>query len=88
VRPERSYAVKITGIVLVLLGLAAGAVCVYQMVNGEPPTVNQTGVGPHPDRPNMTVPLAVCGAAIVIGGLMIMFGGRSYYESNNPQVRN
>ena len=79
---------KITGIVLVLLGLVAGAVCVFQLANGGPPSADTPGVGPSPDRPNMTVPLAVCGAAVVIGGLLIMFGGKSYYVQNNPNVRN
>ncbi|HKB00834.1 MAG TPA: hypothetical protein VKD90_01385 [Gemmataceae bacterium] len=79
---------KITGIVLVLLGLVAGAVCVFQLTNGAPPSPDAPAVGPSPGRPNMTIPLAVCGAAIVIGGLLIMFGGRSYFEHNNPNVRN
>jgi hypothetical protein len=78
--------VKITGIVLILLGLIAGAVVVVQMVN-EPPA-DATPAGPRAERPNMTVPLAVCGAAVVVGGLLVMFGGRSYYVSNNPRVRN
>lgn len=77
---------KITGIVLILLGLLAGAVCVVQMVN-EPPS-DVTPVGQRAERPNMTVPLAVCGVAVVVGGLLIMFGGRSYYVSNDPRVRN
>ena len=77
---------KITGIVLILLGLLAGAVCVIQMVN-EPPS-DVAPAGPRADRPTMTVPLAVSGAAIGVGGLLVMFGGRSYYVSNDPRVRN
>jgi hypothetical protein len=79
--------VRITGIVLVLLGLAAGTVCVFQLVHGGPPTADTPGIGPPTDRPNMTVPLAVCGAAIVIGGFLIMFGGRSYEVTNDPGRR-
>lgn len=78
---------RITGIVLVLLGLAAGAVCVFQLTNAAPPTAETPGVGPTAERPNMTIPLAVCGAAIVIGGFLIMFGRRSYDLTNDPRVR-
>lgn len=79
---------KVTGIVLIALGLIAGAVCVFQMVGSGPPSADTPGVANPADRPNMTVPLLACGAAIVIGGLLVMFGGRSYYVNNNPQVRN
>ena len=78
---------KYTGIVLILLGLIAGAVVVVQMVQPTPAGAD-VNVGPSPDRPDMTIPLAVCGAAVVIGGLMLMFGRRSYFLNNDPRVRN
>jgi hypothetical protein len=80
--------VKVTGIILIVLGLVAGIVCVIQMVPPDAPGADAAVPGAGPERPNMTIPLAVCGAAIVIGGLLLMFGGRSYYESDNPRVRN
>ena len=79
---------KVTGIVLIALGLIAGAVVVVQMVQPGPPNADTPGVADARDRPDMTVPLAACGAAIVIGGLLVMFGRRSYFVNNDPRVRN
>jgi len=80
--------VKITGLILVVIGFVAGAICAIVLaqpnhLNSDVPA-NTTGAAP----PNMILPLAVCGAAVVIGGLMILFGGRGYFISNNPRVRN
>jgi hypothetical protein len=81
--------VRVTGIILVLIGLVAGAICLVVLndpanPNREAPLTNDGQV----QRPSMVVPLTVCGAAVIIGGAMYMFGGRSYKVSNNPQVRN
>lgn len=80
---------KITGIILILIGLAAGTICVVNLAQPTQPDRQVTPAGDdHLARPNMALPLALCGAAVVIGGLMVLYGGRGYVVSNNPQVRN
>jgi hypothetical protein len=81
--------VRITGLILALIGLLAGAICLIPVLQPAHPDRDPTGV--HDDqvnRPNMTVPLLICGVAIVVGGAMYAFGGKGYFVSNNPQVRN
>ena len=80
---------KFTGLILALVGLIAGIVCMVVFVNPtapsrDAPATNDTTV----QRPNMIVPLAVCGACVVIGASMYVYGGRSYFVSNDPRVRN
>jgi hypothetical protein len=80
---------KLTGLILAFVGLLGGVLCVAQLV---------MPVGPDRDVPpvtggtapqlNLIIPLAVCGLAFVIGAMMLIFGGRSYFVSNNPRVRN
>ena len=80
---------KVTGLILAVIGLIAGAIVVSVMVyptapdRDLPATSTSTGMSP-----NVVVPLAICAAAVIIGGLMFMFGGRGYRISNNPRVRN
>ncbi|HEX3151922.1 MAG TPA: hypothetical protein VHR66_27870 [Gemmataceae bacterium] len=81
---------KFTGLILALVGLLAGVICVVVLVNPtapgrDGPAISDTGV----ERPNMVVPLAVCGACVAVGAAMYMYGGgKSYYVSNDPRVRN
>jgi hypothetical protein len=80
--------VKITGLILALIGLVAIAICMISIVYPTHPGAN-AGVGSDQvQRPNMIVPMAISGAAVVIGALMFMFGGKGYFVSNNPRVRN
>jgi hypothetical protein len=81
--------VKVTGIILILIGLLAGAICMVVVLDPLHPG-REAPIGPSPQSRglSMVVPLAVCGTAILIGAAMYMFGGRSYSESNNPNVRN
>lgn len=80
---------KITGLILAIIGLIGGLVCVVQIVQpfapqqDRPPVVNDPGT-----VPNLAIPLAVSAAAVVVGLLMMMYGGRGYIVSNNPKVRN
>jgi hypothetical protein len=81
--------VKITGIILALIGLAGGVFCMVPTIlpdgpNHEVPRASEDQVS----RPTMIVPLAICGAAVVVGGLMFVYGGKGYYVSNNPNVTN
>lgn len=80
---------KVTGLVLVLIGLIAGVICVVVLVQPTDPN-QQVPVGDagQAQRPSVILPLAMCGLAVVVGGAMWMFGGRSYNISNNPNVRN
>jgi hypothetical protein len=81
---------RVTGLVLALIGLLAGVICVVVIVqpthpNQEAPLANDSQI----PRPSMILPLALCGVAILVGGAMYMYGGRSsYYISNDPRVRN
>jgi hypothetical protein len=81
--------VRVTGLVLALIGLLAGVICVVVVVqptdpNQQAPITNDGQL----QRPNVVIPLALCGLAIVVGGAMYMYGGRSYNVSNDPRVRN
>lgn len=80
---------KVTGLILVLIGLLAGVICVVALVQPTDPN-QQAPVGDagQAQRPNVIFPLAMCGLAVVVGGAMWMWGGRSYNISNNPRVRN
>ena len=75
---------KVTGIILALVGLIAGAIVLFGLTNPnqEAPLTNDAQV----QRPSVVIPLAVCGASILIGGAMYMYGGRSYRVNNNPRV--
>jgi hypothetical protein len=81
---------RVTGIVLLLTGLLAGVICVVVLVqpsdpNQQAPLTN----GGHTQQTSPVLPLALCGAAVLVGAIMYMYGGgRSYLESNNPRVRN
>jgi hypothetical protein len=84
-----SVRMKYTGLILAIIGLIAGIVCMVVLLNPtapgrDAPATNDTTM----QRPNMIVPLAVCGACVVIGAGMYVYGGRSYVTSNNPHVRN
>ena len=80
---------KITGLILALIGLVAIAICTISIVH---PTHPGAGAGvtgsDQVQRPSMVVPIVISGAAVVIGGLMFIFGGKGYFVSNNPRVRN
>jgi hypothetical protein len=81
--------VKVTGIILVVLGLVGGIFCAVQLLNpSNPNTETSTVSQQNLDKPNMTIPFIVSAAMIGVGGAMIFFGGRGYYVSNNPRVRN
>jgi hypothetical protein len=89
VQPSRRTIVKITGIILVVLGLVAGVFCLIQVYNPSNPNTQSSTVGEgNVTKPNMTYPLLLSAGAIVVGGAMFFFGGRGYYISNNPRVRN
>jgi hypothetical protein len=80
--------VKITGIVLVVLGLVGVIFCTVQIIDPANPNAQTTTTGADAAKPNMTIPFLVSALMIGIGGALIFFGGRGYYESYNPRVRN
>jgi hypothetical protein len=81
--------VRITGLILALIGLVAIAICTITVVYPTHPDANAGPVGPNQTAsPSVIVPMAISGAAVVIGALMFMFGGKGYFVSNNPRVRN
>jgi hypothetical protein len=81
--------VKLTGVILLVIGVVGGLICTVPLFDPIHPGADATAPNAEQGRrPNMIVPLALCGVAVVVGGLMVMFGGRGYYVSNNPDVRN
>jgi len=79
--------VKVTGLILAVLGLVGGVILLVALNQPTHPTTD-TGVMDSGARLSLVIPLIVCGAAIVIGLLMFIFGGRGYWVINNPRVRN
>jgi hypothetical protein len=80
---------KVTGLILAFVGLLGGVFCVAQLIMPVGPERDVPPiVGDSVPRLNLMIPLAVCGLAFVIGAMMLIFGGRSYFVSNNPRVRN
>ena len=80
---------KVTGLILAFVGLLGGVFCVAQLIMPVGPERDVPPmVGDGVQRLNLMIPLAVCGLAFVIGAMMLIFGGRSYFVSNNPRVRN
>jgi hypothetical protein len=79
--------VKITGLILAMVGLVGGLICMVALFQPTHPTTD-TGVTGTDQRSGMMIPLVVCGAALVIGLLMFALGGRGYWVINNPRVRN
>lgn len=80
---------RVTGLILALIGVLAGAVCVVAIV--EPSDPNQQAPmanDGHIQRPNMVLPLALCGVAIIVGGAMYMYGGRSYRVTHDAREKN
>ncbi len=80
---------KVTGLILALVGLAGGILCVVALImplgpdQHAPPTT-----GAAAPQLGVVIPLLVCGAAFIIGAALFIFGRRSYFVSNNPRVRN
>jgi hypothetical protein len=89
VPPGRRRAVKITGLILALIGLVAIAICTISVVYPTHPDASSGPVGPGQiASPSIIVPMVISTAAVVVGALMFMFGGKGYFISNNPRVRN
>jgi hypothetical protein len=76
---------RVTGLILALVGLMGVAICVFQIV--DTPAPNTDAALPD-DRPGVAVPMVISTAAVLIGGLMFLFGGRGWFVANDPRVRN
>ena len=79
---------KVTGLILALIGLLAGVICVVVLVQPTDPNQQVPAGDAGWGQRSVAVPLAMCGLAIAVGAAMYMFGGRSYHVSNDPRVRN
>jgi len=81
---------KITGIILALLGFIGAIICLIPMVQTNSPNdgVQQSTTVQSRSPNSMILPLAGSGAVFVAGTLMAIYGGRGYFISNNPRVRN
>jgi hypothetical protein len=88
-RAHGGKAMRITGLILALVGLMGVAICVFQMVNGDASNSNVTAPPSNAgDRPSAIVPLVISAIAVFAGGLMFLFGGRGWFVANDPRVRN
>lgn len=80
---------KVTGLILAFVGLVGGVFCVAQLIMPVGPERDVPPMGgDSAPRLSLLIPLAFCGLAFVIGAMMFVFGGRAYFVSNNPRVRN
>jgi hypothetical protein len=82
--------VKTTGLVVLMIGIAVSLFCGIALLVNEPIESSGTmNAGMIAARgPNLIVPLGVAIGAIVVGTYMLMYGGRGYYITANPNVRN
>ncbi len=81
---------KLTGLILVVIGLAAAMFSVVNVLSAKPPDATKVGTAaanPDPAMP-MVVPVVVALAGIGIGGGILMFGGKGYDHIPDPAVRN
>lgn len=81
---------KITGIILAVLGLIGAVICLVPMVQTNSPNdqVQQSTTEQAKGPGSMLVPLAVCGLVAAAGVAMAIYGGKGYFVSNDPRVRN
>jgi len=81
---------KITGLVLVALAVIGAIICLIPMVQTNSPNdgVQQPTTEQARGPSALLIPLAVCGVVGAAGTLMAIYGGKGYFVSNDPRVRN
>lgn len=78
---------KLTGMILVIIGIVGGALALFQSLLATTPI-------PPPDAPEVAATafpnaqLVFSVATLVIGGLLVAFGGSGVIKSRDPAVRN
>lgn len=82
---------KVTGLLILIVGLAAGVFTAINALSSKPSDATKIGTAsasPDPALPPVVIPLVVALAGIGIGGGMMLFGGKGYDKIPNPAVRN
>lgn len=82
---------KVTGIALLVIGIAAAIFCVINLASTPPADATKVGTAsssPQASVPPVVVPLVVAIAGIGAGGGMLLFGRRGYDHIPSPAVRN
>jgi len=84
---------KITGIAIFCLGVAIGLFALYQSMAMEPTTHAPGAAQPANPTPSGMTPfplayaLVMTLAALVVGALLWIYGGKGTVESQNPAVQ-
>jgi hypothetical protein len=82
---------KVTGLIILIVGLAAGMFTVVNALSAKPADATKVGTAaanPDPAVPPVVLPLIIALAGIGIGGGMMLFGGKGYAKIPDPAVRN
>jgi hypothetical protein len=79
---------RVTGIVLAIAGLLAGVFCVVVLVQPTDPNQTAPTDGARFHGGPAVAALICCLVAIAVGGVMYMWGGRSFHITNQqtPQT--
>ena len=82
---------KVTGLLILMVGSAAGIFTVINTLAAKPPDATKVGTAaanPDPAVPPVVIPLVVAMACIGVGGGLLLFGSKGYTKEPNPAVRN
>lgn len=82
---------KVTGLLILMIGLAAGIFTVVNAMSAKPADATKVGTAaanPDPAVPPVVLPLVVSLAGIGVGGGLLLFGGKGYDKIPDPAVRN
>ena len=82
---------KVTGLLILVVGLAAGVFTAINALSAKPADATRIGTAaanPDPAVPPVVIPLVVALAGIGIGGGLLLFGSKGYTKEPSPSVRN
>ena len=82
---------KVTGLLVLMVGLAAGLFTAINAMSAKPPDATKVGTAaanPDPAVPPVVIPLVIALAGIGVGTGLLVFGGKGYTKEPNPAVRN
>jgi predicted lysophospholipase L1 biosynthesis ABC-type transport system permease subunit len=83
--------VKVTGLLVLLVGIAAALFTVVNAMSAKPADATKVGTAaanPDPGVPPVVIPLVVAVAGIGVGGGLLLFGSKGYTKEPNPAIRN